>query len=59
MAVIVPSLAGRPAAQRASDARAGWIMALVLIGLAIQDNRLVIGEGAHARYYDLVSVQEP
>jgi hypothetical protein len=39
-------LAGRPAAERASNARAGRIEALLLIRLAIQDRR-VIREDAH------------
>ena len=38
-------LAGRPAAERVSDARAGRIEALLLIGLAIQHNRPVMREG--------------
>jgi hypothetical protein len=40
--------AWRPAAERASDAGAGWVEAPLLIRLAIQDSGLVIGEGAHA-----------
>jgi hypothetical protein len=40
-------LAGRPAAERASDSRTGWLVALVLIGLAINNNRLVILDGTH------------
>jgi hypothetical protein len=41
--------AGRPAAQRTADARAGRIVALVLIRLVINYNSgLVIREGTHA-----------
>jgi hypothetical protein len=52
-------LTGRPAAEWASDTRAGRVEAFLVIWLAIQDNRLVMREGAHASYYDVVSVQEP
>ncbi len=44
-------LAGRPTAQRASYAGTGWLVALVLIRLAIQNHGRfggVIWEGAHA-----------
>ena len=42
-------LAGRPAAERASYARAGRVEGFLLIEVAIQDIRLVIREGAHAQ----------
>ena len=41
-------LAGRPAADRAPDARAGRVWALLLIGLTIQDSGLVIRVSTHA-----------
>jgi hypothetical protein len=41
-------LAGRPAAERASDAGAGRIEAFLLIRLAVQDHRSVIRKDAHA-----------
>jgi hypothetical protein len=44
-------LAGRPAAERASDARAGRVEALLLIRLSIQNHGRfggVIREGAHS-----------
>jgi hypothetical protein len=42
-------LAGRPAAQRASDARAGGVEAFLLIWLAINnDRRVFVREGTHA-----------
>ena len=39
-------------AKGASDARAGRVSALFLVNLVIQDNRLVMREGAHAGYDD-------
>jgi hypothetical protein len=42
-------LAGRPAAERAPNARTGRVEAFLLFGLAINNNRGVIREGAHAR----------
>jgi hypothetical protein len=42
-------LAGRPAAQRASDAWAGGVETLLLIGFTINNNSgLVVREGTHA-----------
>jgi hypothetical protein len=41
-------LAWRPAAEWASNAGAGRVEALLLVKLAIQDNRLMMREGAHA-----------
>ena len=41
-------LAGRPSAEGAADAWAGRVEAFLLIRLAIQENRLVIREGAHS-----------
>jgi hypothetical protein len=41
-------LARRPTAEGAADARAGGVEALVLIRLAINNNRLAILDGAHA-----------
>jgi hypothetical protein len=41
--------AGRPAAERASDARAGGVEVLLLIGFTIHNDGLVILDGAHAR----------
>jgi hypothetical protein len=42
-------LAGRPAAERAPNARTGRVEAFLLFGLAINNNRGVIREGVHAR----------
>ena len=42
-------LAGRPAAQRAANARAGRVEALLLFGLPIQNNGFVRQERAHAQ----------
>jgi hypothetical protein len=42
-------LAGRPAAERAPNARAGRVEAFLLFGLAINNNRGVIRESAHSR----------
>jgi len=41
-------LAGRPTTEWASNASVGRVAAFLLIKLAIQDNRLVMREGAHA-----------
>ena len=49
-------LAGRPAAEWASNAWAGGVEAFRLIGFTINNNgRLVIRESGHARYYELCS----
>jgi hypothetical protein len=42
-------LAGRPAAERTSDARAGWVAALVFLKFAIQNNGRIISFGNHAQ----------
>ena len=42
-------LAGRPAAERAPNARTGRVEAFLLFGLAINNNRGVIREGVHDR----------
>jgi hypothetical protein len=43
-------LAGRPAAERATDAWAGGVEAFLVLKLAINnDGRLVVREGAHAQ----------
>jgi hypothetical protein len=41
-------LAGRPAAQRAADARAGRLMALLFIKLAVWSNNRIVGDRSHA-----------
>lgn len=41
-------LAGRPTTEWASDAGGIGVEALILLSLAIQHNRLVMPEGAHA-----------
>jgi len=51
-------LAGRPAAERAADARAGGGEALFLVGLAIHCDRLVNLDGEHAQHYDLSRMRE-
>jgi hypothetical protein len=51
-------LAGRPAAERATDAGARWFVALVLIRLAINNNRLVILDCGHDQYYDFFQCTE-
>jgi len=43
--------AGRPAAERATDAWAGWVA--VLPNVAIQHSRRIVRDRTHARYYDL------
>ena len=49
-------LSRRPAAERATDARPGGVETFLLIRLAINNNRLVILNSAHARYYDSVQM---
>jgi hypothetical protein len=45
--------AGRPTAERAADARAGWIEAYLLLKLAVWNADWVVRHRTHARYYDV------
>ena len=45
--------ARRPTAERAADARAGWIEAYLLLKLAVWNADWVVRHRTHARYYDV------
>src|ERR1035438_8710983 len=49
--------AGRPTAKRASNAAARVVGAFLLSGLAIQDNKGVIREGAHTRLNSIIMIK--